>query len=320
MWFRCLFLSCFLIVVPALAAAGEATDAVAMQALKAAIEQGRDRPDSPYHLLVNCMDKQVMRALEVFPGGVAIWNHTLQISLPWPIRSELLGLLLRDDFPAFAPLYGEQNDLEDMDGAMRVSCQIEIEIGGLKKHSAQLYDGPQSAEFAALAAALLDRVQPLAAQGVGAKDLREGLGKLAEGALAPQVFSLRYLELPARGQQQPGFILRISDATVSRQAYAPGTVLAEPSRTALPACRFRQLMAAIGSADLPDLPVNLWSQAQIELEVQVLAHRKSVIARPFKRLQSNTDGPEQQRFDTLLGVIRKLGLEDEAGCVADEAD
>ncbi len=317
MWFRCLFLSCVFIVAPALATSDEVTDPLAAQALTVAIEQGRDRPDSPYHLLVNCMDKQAVRALEVFPGGVAIWNRKLQISLPWSIRSELLGLLLRDDYPTFAPLYGEQNDLEDVDGAMRVSCQIELEIGTLKKHSAQLYDGPQSANFAALAAALLDKVQPLAAQGVEAKDLRDGLNKLAEGVLAPQVFTLRYVEIPARGQQQPGFILRINDAMVSRQAYTPGKVLAEPSRTVLADCRFQHLMAAIDSADLPDLPVNLWSQAQIELEVQVLAHRKTLMARPFTRLRSDIHGPEQQRFDTLLGVIRTLGLEDQAACVGD---
>jgi hypothetical protein len=221
------------------------------------------------------------------------------------VRAELLGLLLQYDFPSFAESYGETGESDLMDGALRVSCRIFLAIDGLRKSSVQFYDGPQEARLLGLAGALLDRVQPLTAAGTRVRSLGDGIAKLASGKLDPQLMSLRYVVLPVR-DGQPGRILRVSDGRLSRQGYAPGHEIGDISEAPMPACRFHQLLTAIETADIPGLPLNLWSEDRIQLEVAVLNHRKTIVAGPFARLKAGRSSAARQRFAALLGKLDAL--------------
>jgi hypothetical protein len=283
-----------------------ADDTTAVDELRQAITTARRQVDSPFSLDVRCTNEQARRSLQVFSSGVGVWNRSVQISLPWSTRGNLLGLLLTHDFPAFAPRYGDQAVAGKMDGPMRVSCEINFAINGLQKTSVQLYDGPQSSNFLSLANALLDESEPLAQHGVSSKDLRESLDKLASGVLAPQVFSLRYVETPSPGNTKDGMIIRIGDAQLTRQAYTPGRVMGKPSSQQLPADRFQILVQTLRSADFSNLPLNLYAEDQIELEVKVLGQRKTIIARPFSRLEKERTSVAQQHFDGLAELLRTL--------------
>jgi hypothetical protein len=155
-----------------------------------------------------------------------------------------------------------------------------------------------------LAEALLDLAAPLTEAGTGAADLGDGLSKLAAGALAPETFQLRFVALPPPGSPEAGSILRIAAGTATRQAYAPGLEIGEPVPLALDAERWAELLAVLLAADLPTLPLNLWAEGQLELEVAVLEHRQTVIARPFRRLSPADRGPAQLHFEALAAVLQ----------------
>jgi hypothetical protein len=117
--------------------------------------------------------------------------------------------------------------------------------------------------------------------------------------------TLRYVVLPVRGGQ-PGSIVRLSDGRLSRQGYAPGHEIGDISEAPMRACRFHELLTAIATADISRLPLNLWSENRIQLEVAVLNHRKAIVARPFARLKPSRSSPAQQRFAALLSKLDAL--------------
>lgn len=309
-----------LLVLPLLpssaGAAGSDAETPDPAAVTAAIESARDG-DRGFDLSAHCSDDERNRGLELFPGGVAIWNGRLQLTLPAPVRSALLDTLLDRGFAAMAPSYGgkrpPQPEPPDEGAApMRVHCRITFAGGGVEKTSTQQTQGDQSAELIGLVNAVLDRVEPLAEEsGLGADDLADGLAKLVHGALAPETFSLRWVRLPAAGTDATGSIVRVDRSTLTRRAYAPKRELGEPLSAELAADRFAALVEGIRRADLASMPANLWSEDQIELEVRVLDRGVTLLARPFARLKEKKGGDAQKRFDALVGFLRRTLLGEE---------
>ncbi len=269
--------------------------------LAAALEAARGAEPPRYHLIVHRTDDAGQRSFEVFPSGVAIWNHRAQITLPPAVRASLLEILRKGRFADMAPSYGGKRTPEVGEAALRVSCRVALELDGVEKSSVQLADGEQSAELAALADALLDRVEPLAAKGVTADDLDDGLRKLAGGNLAAEVFRLRFVWLPEDGD---GEILSMRDGLESRKAYSPGRRIGDETVSELDSDRLTATVEALLEADVASLPVNLWSAEHVELEVAVFGHRTSVIGRDFSRLASDEQSEAQKRFRRLIAFLR----------------
>jgi hypothetical protein len=201
---------------------------------------------------------------------------------------------------------------------VRVHCRITFASGGVGKTSIQQTQGDQSPELIGLVNAVLDRVEPLVAKsGVGADDLPDGLAKLSRGELAPETFSLRFVRLPQNGAGTPGSIVRVDRSTLTRRAYAPKRELGELESDELDAGRFVGLVEAIRAADLSSMPPNLWADDQLELEVRVLDHDATILARPFRGRAAEDGGDVQKRFDALVGFLRRTLLGDgEAGTAA----
>jgi hypothetical protein len=274
--------------------------------LARALEAARDVPGGPFHLLVNCAGEQGFRGLEVFPSGVAVWNGRSQVELATAVRVALLETLIRRDFPSLEASYGGREEPGSPTAALRIICRVVLDIDGRHKSSVQLADGEQSPELGALAGELLDLAAPLAADGVVADDLSEGLAKVAAGTLAPETFGLRFVQLPEPGSDGTGSILRAEGGVISLQPYAPGRAIGEPVTLDLEPADFAALASAIRKADPETLPVNLWSETYLEFEVRVLQHRRSIMARPFSRLSGQKGGEPQQRFDRLVEALREI--------------
>lgn len=275
------------------------------EALAHAIAAARDDAAAGFKLRVESTGEATgFRSLEVFLSGVAIFNGRIQVKLSAEVRGALLGTLLEQGFPRFEAKYGGRPRPQREGAALRVIRRVTFEIGELSKSSVQLDTGERSAELRKLAEDLLDLVAPLVKKGVTADDLADGLGKLASGALAPETMSLRFVELPPGNE--PGSILRMAGGTLTRQDYSPGRVVGDPEALPLGQERFTTMVTAIRTAQLEKLPVNLWSLSHFELEVQVLEHRKTVVARSFSRLSPDENSKEQQRFEQLVKKLRAL--------------
>lgn len=282
--------------------------------LAAVIRRGSEIARSPYAMEVNCTDEKGIRSFELFPDGVAIWKNQVQIRLSEAIQTGLLLDLLEWGFPDLAPSYGGKAELKKPAAPLRVSCQIGLEIEGLQKSSVQQVDGQQSAQLIGLAGALLDRVEPLVGEGLGAADIHDGLQKLDQGLLAPQSLKLRFVELPPEAEDKAGSILRIAAGAVSRQLYSPGRLLGPQEWTPLGRCHLLELAAAMRQADLASLPANLWSESHFELEVDLLGHGKTILARPFTRLRLKNPGELQNKFDRLVRVLQGFDPSQPASC------
>lgn len=306
-----LFFICFLCICSTLSIADEDTVAPAMadpEELDAAFQRGLEVPGSPFQLQVNCTDQKGIRSLELFAGGATIWNLRSQVMLTVEARAALLETLISHGFSKFEALYGGNGRPEKTGAAARISCRIQVEIEGLQKRSAQQAGGEQSAAFLGLASSMLDQVEQYERNAVTPTNLLDALEKLNNGQLAPQVLRLRFVDMSGSGSNTTGSILRVRGGEISRQAYSPGRSIASQAWNPLDTGQYQNLVATLQATQLESLPGNLWSDDQLEFEIQVLGYKKVVIARSFSRLDSTAKEPTQQRFDTLTRILRDLGL------------
>lgn len=269
-------------------------------ALTAAIQAAKDDPNYPFRLDVNCNNDGQIRSLGLYRGRIAVLNRTRQVTLAPDERMALLDSLLDAGFPDFEETYGGRPKNEKQEAPLKVSCRIALEIAGMKKTSVQLFDAEQSADLLGLADRILDDVEKLAETGVEASDLGDGLDKIARGILAPDLLDLRLVSLPADAQTQDGYILRVEAAVISRQAYAPGRVIGTPQATPMTNCQMELMIDALRDSSFDALPQNLHRADTTELDVGVLGHRKSIIARAGFPAASNE---EQAAFATLMDKL-----------------
>jgi hypothetical protein len=286
---------------------GSASAAV-RDSLTAALEAARADAAISFHLRVDCTDQGTKRSLEVIRGTVAVWSNELQLTLAAEDRSALIDLLLDHDFASFAPRYGENPKAEKQEAPLRVSCRIHLALQGVEKSSVQILDWEQSELLLGLARGVLNRIEPLAARGVAAAGLEDGLTKIADGVLAPEVLSLRLLTLPGAGGGQSGSILRIEGGQISRQAYVPGKTVGQIRTQDLAACQLRDIVSALRGAQFWALPINLHADAVAELEVSVLSQRKIVIARTGFKV-----APEEKQA-AFAGLLSRL-MDQPSACI-----
>lgn len=280
--------------------------AVDADKLEAALRRGSSDPGTPFQLQVNCIDQKGIRSMKLFPGGATIWNGRTQVMLPAETRSALLETLLSHRFSSFETRYGGSERLEKTEAPARMTCRIYLEIERLKKSSEQQGGGEQSEQLAALATALLDHAEKHELSGVTPGSLQDALQKLTAGRLDPQVLQLRLVDLSEKGGQTTGVILQIRGGEISQQAYSPGKSVTSQVWKSLNPDQYPGLLAELQSAQLETLPGNLWSQDQVEFEIQVLGHKKVVIAKPFARLYPGAQKAAEQHFGSLLLALRAL--------------
>lgn len=287
-------------------ALAEETSVPANDPLTIVLRQSLETPEIPYFLQVNCTDQKGIRSMSLFPGGAAIWNGRSQIILPPSARSDLLEALVDWGFSGFEDSYGGHERPEKSAAPARINCQIRIEIQRLEKSSVHMAGGKQSSQFLGLATALLDKAGQYKDSAITPVDMRDALNMLDTGQLLPQMLRLRFMQLPEKNSTEAGFILRISGKQLSRQVYSPGHQHSGPVAEPLNQDQFSRLISSMRTEQFDSFPTNLWSDELVEIEVEILAHKKVVLARRFMRMESAGEAPVQQRFENLLVVLREL--------------
>lgn len=272
-------------------------------ALTAALKAARENPQTPFDLRVDCTDQDGRRSLRVIAGKVAVWDNESQLLLTDTQRGKLLDKLLGAQFSGFDARYGETPKTEKQEAPLRVSCRVLVAIDDLEKSSVQVMDGEQSEQLLGLARRLLDLVEPLASSGVRADSVEDGLEKLANGMLAPEVLEMRMVTLPDAGTGAPGSILRIDGGRISRQAYTPGETVGEVTSRDLSSTDLRLALDALQDANFPELPLNLSTDSFTEIEIGILGQRKTVVARSTFRPAA---ADQQDAFARMLAILGTL--------------
>ena len=70
--------------------------------------------------------------------------------------------------------------------------------------------------------------------------------------------------------------------------------------------QFGNLVRQLAVRNVADMPINLYADNYVDLTIEVLNHRKSIQARRFAGIDTNTHGETQRDFEKLLKVVREL--------------
>jgi len=246
----------------------------------AALRAAQANPEISLSMQIRCTDDQGIRSMMIYSSGVVIWNRESQTRISTGDRSVLLNLLLKAEFQAFEDSYGGKLKSEKTGAPIIALCSISVQADDLEKDSYQDANGMRSEAFMALASGLLDHVEPLAAGGVSATSLNDGLTKIANGVLAPEALSLRLLFVP-RDTDLMGTIMDVESGRSSRRDYRPGVKVGERLVSELTAASLNTLVSKLINAGFPGFPANLSTSDTYQLQVQVLKFEHTVRAREF---------------------------------------
>lgn len=270
------------------------------QALEATIEG--ELPLEKVRLGVTDRTNEGWRSMVVYGDGVGIWNGARQFRVKPKVVKKMVEML---ESAHFCTMEGGQGEEED--NALRMIRGISVSIGELTKEVNQMERQTASPGFDALAARLLDTCRRKGETGVSAASLEDGLRKLREGTLAPQVLSVS-TNSPGRGDAAAGWLLRVHGRDVVAQAHREGKGYGETHRGRLSDAEFLILAKELSAADLPAMPLNLYAAGYTDLSVSVLNQRRTLQARAFAGMSPTADEPAQARFERLRGALHALYL------------
>ncbi len=259
-------------------------------------------PDRELRLATDCRSEGGFVSAVIYGHGVAIWDRRIQTRLDERVIRRLLDAFHAEGFTAMHEVYGGRSDPETkVEMGLELICRVEIARGALIKQVVQLSEGRQHGPLFALAEEMLDAVAAERDRGVAATSLGDGLTKLATGELAAEVLELGFLEQPER----PG------EGGKSRQWTLRGGELAVGSaessvRRFLEANEIVELARELADAGVQDWPGNLFAETYIDFSVAVLGFEKSVQARGFEGMSSQTHGDAQRQFERTLAHLRQL--------------
>jgi len=294
-----------LFVATPVIASGDENQTATQTLTEAALGQVR-ADQKPFHLEVDCGSERGPRSLVLYPNAIAHWDGRFEYRASAAEQKAFLDLLIQNQFTELAPAYGgKQGHSLSAKAPARISCRIEFKSGDFYKQSHQFVDNYQSPDLHRLANALLDSAERSArARGVAAADLMDGLNKIATGELSGHALRLRLLALPEDGTV--GRIFEVVDGQFRVRDYAPGRTLGENRSSSVTEPELVAIVKAIQTADIEALPVNLWSEGQTELQVEVLGHRKTLIGRQFLRLTASSLGDQQRRFNRMISELQRV--------------
>lgn len=283
----------------------ESRDAATNAAMADALERASAKGWSTLRLRAECRLDGEMRAVELFGGGVGIWDSEVQFRVEQTELADHLKAVRESGFAAWPSRFGgKAKELPVTNQPPRVVCRVEVEVDGARKQVVQFRLGEQSEELEALAQRLLVAGRERARAGLTADDLNDGLSKIAAGALAPETFSLtvnRRAGTGAAGRDGETWLMRIEGRRGSTREGSSPAVERELDAEDLAA-----LAKGLAEADLPDLPPNLYADQYTDVVVRVLNHRGQVNARRFAGMTPETHGSKQKRFDGLLLQLRAV--------------
>jgi hypothetical protein len=300
------------------------------KALEGTIE-GR-LPLDQVHLGVTDGGGSGWRSLVLYGDGVGVWKGAKQFKVKPKAVKKMLRMLEKAHFCTLESEAGEADE-------PRVTRGITLVVGDLTKTVMQVEDkegereaggheagkpeagkpvvGKRGAEereaeeregaahtLETLAPRLLDACEKQGEAGIVAASLQDGLDKVRDGVLAPEVLSVS-INVPERGKGG-GWIIQLHGrqaAVMSRdekEGYGPKRL------ARLTEAEFAALATSLAGSGVAALPLNVYSPSYADLSVGVMNHRRSLQARAFAGMTPDTNRPAQQAFERLRAQLHDL--------------
>jgi hypothetical protein len=249
------------------------------------------------------------RSFVLFGDGVGIWNGKKQFRIDSKTLRGLLKLIDKAGFcvwPERASQIGRENQPEVDPDAMQMNRAISLTIGDVSKTVTQIARSPESAAFTALVTRLLDACEKEGQRGIGAENLQDGLAKLRDGTLAPEVLQVT-LNCPQQAATDPeGWLLRLRGAEVEVQRNTKTAGYTDRKSMRLSDQQIRDLAKLLFAANLAALPGNIVAPGYTDLRVSVLNQTKAIQARAFAGASPTARADAQETFSKVRGAFYDL--------------
>ena len=258
-----------------------------------------------------------MSSARVYGNGVGIWDRRSQFRLTKPQVVAILKALRQAEFGAMPDVFGEEEEGEEGEEreangereGPRMKGRVSARAGTVSKAVIQMVDGDQSAELAALAEKLLALCAEPARSGVGAKNLAEGLQKVAAGGLAAETLSAtvqRRFERADPATGETGWILQLEGRVAVSESLPGGRKNAPRMELALTESEFRDLAGFLLGNRAAELPINVYAPEYADLQLAVLNSSRTISARRYLNMTPDTHGEAQKDFERIYDAFRAV--------------
>lgn len=253
--------------------------------------------------------------VQIYGRGLGIWNRQVQFSVTKQQILDMLRHLKKAKFAAMPQRFGglDFKGPGPRPGVPEVLVgEVTLVIGAKRKSVFQLGGGKQSAELAKLAATIINAcVEPAKTglrEGRWAKDLSDGLRKIAQKKLDPLTLSLLVHRIQGQGTGPTGWLMRVEGTTVTvqvrgKRGYGRKIVYEMPRK------QLEAMIDLLLKNHADQLPINLYANDYTDLRIEVLDKEKSMQARKFARMTPQTHGERQKQFDRIFAALDQLHRE-----------
>ncbi len=246
------------------------------------------------------------RSLVLFGNGVGTWNGERQFRVDVKVVRGMLTSIDKAGFCAWpdkASRIGKEKEPEVEPDALRMDRAISLTIGDVSKAVTHILDSPESAAFVTLVAHLLDTCEPAGQRGIAAESLQDGLTKLRDGGLAPEVLAVT-LNAPQQTAADPeGWLLRVRGGAVEAERNTKAAGYTDRRRMRLPDQAVRDLAKLFLDANLTGLPGNIVGTGYTDLRVSVLNRTQAIQVRAFAGAPTTTRPDAQEAFSKLRQAL-----------------
>lgn len=252
------------------------------------------------------------QGLVVYGSGVGIWNQEKQFVLAPEEHKELLRRIVAAGLFEMPERPRPERSAEPSPNAPVIVRAVAVRVGELERIVAQNDRVWTSPALEALVAELFDLCEKYASEGTGAATLIDGLRKIAQGKLALEtlqvVLSIPPVAAGAVGGAESGVLVVLDGGVLTRTEQTPGSAGVAVT-VPVTGERLRSLVTELAESGLEKLPVNLYRQRYVDLNVRVLGRARSVQARKFVGMDPAKQPAQRAALEKVIQSILALGPE-----------
>jgi len=249
-----------------------------------------------------------IRSLTVYGRGFGVWNRERQIELSEKQVGKCLKLLEKHGFLSMPERIGSEptNERGRLPGEVtQLIRSVTLVVGEMSRTVEQDNKAPESAALREMVAGIVAICERSAKKGVAATDLADGLKKIADGSLAPELLeiSANAPELRSLADQEgQGWMMHLSHGVLTVTPHSLDHGVGAPVSRRLTEREIRDLARLLVREGAPSWPINLNLPGYLQLSVRVLNRNLQVMARRF----AARPAPEPSLRASLVKVRQAL--------------
>lgn len=257
-------------------------------------------------------DRRIHRTV-LWSDGVGIWDDEAQFRLEPGAQKEILRAFRDNAFCQINDeLFKEGSGRRKTPNGLIREQSIALEIGGVSKTVSHVVSTfgvfPDVEEAAKPLLKIVNVVRTIcekpAANGVRAKNLADGLAKVAGGKLAD--VALKVSVSRPKEADGSGWIARVEGKRVTAQVLTKGKGWATPVESRLSEDGFLEFVRTVSAANPGTYPQNLYDEGYTDLSIAVLNRSVTIQARHFANMDPKAHEEVRKAYRTVVTAVRKL--------------